>query len=94
MTDIYDEKGKVFTRVVHKDVLYVRVQTVTHLITGEIYIEHEQRIKDHLELAEQFIAITSAKVFGLDGVLAYQAEFLTLNRAHIVWLALEDEPQK
>ena len=94
MTSEYDEKGKIFTHVVHKDILYVRVQTVTHLITGEMYIEHEQRIKDQLEIAEQFIAITAAKVFSLDGTLTYQADFLTLNRAHIVWLALEDESQK
>ena len=92
MTNEYDEKGKIFTRVVQKDALYVRVQTVTHLITGEMYVEHEQRLKDNLEFAEQFIAITAAKVFTLTGALTYQADFLTLNRDHIVWLALEDGP--
>lgn len=94
MTNEYDEKGKIFTRVVQKDALYVRVQTVTHLITGEMYVEHEQRLKDNLEFAEQFIAITTAKVFTLTGTLTYQADFLTLNRDHIVWLALEDGPHQ
>lgn len=91
MTIAYDEKGKVFSHIVHKDVIHARIQTVTNLITGEIYIEHEKRIKDVLEFAETFIAITAAKVYGLDGTLVYEAPFLTLNRNHIVWLAIEEE---
>ena len=88
----HDEKGKVFTHIVHKDVLHARIQTLTHQITGEIYLKHEQRVKDELEIAEQFIAVTSAKVYTLGGELAYEAPFLTVNRLHIIWLALEDEP--
>jgi hypothetical protein len=91
MTIAYDEKGKVFSRIVTKDVIYARIQTVTNLITGEIYIEHEKRIKDVLEFAETFIAITAAKVYNLDGTLAYESSFLTLNRNHIVWLAIEED---
>ncbi len=93
MSTEYDPKGKVFTHVVHKDVVYVRIQTITHQITGDVYIEHDRRIKDELEFAEQFIAVTSAKVFKLDGTLAYDAPFVTINRNHIVWLALEDDPE-
>lgn len=88
----HDEKGKVFTHIVHKDILHARIQTLTHQITGEIYLKHEQRVKDELEIAEQFIAVTSAKVYKLTGELAYEAPFVTINRSHIVWLALEDEP--
>jgi len=87
----YDEKGKVFSHIVHKDVIFARIQTVTNLITGEIYIEHEKRIKDVLEFAETFIAITAAKVYAPDGSLLFEAPFLTVNRNHIVWLAIEDE---
>jgi len=92
MNIAYDEKGKVFSHVIHKDALYVRIQTVTHLITGEIYLDKDKRIKDELEFTEQFIAVTGAKVLKADGSLAYEAEFITLNRDHIVWLALEDVP--
>jgi hypothetical protein len=92
MTIAYDEKGKAYNRVIAKDVLYARIQTITHLITGEIYVNHEQRIKDELEIAEQFIAVTAAQVYNRDGALEYKATFITLNRDHIVWLALEDEP--
>ncbi|MEK7784508.1 MAG: hypothetical protein AAB658_03640 [Chloroflexota bacterium] len=88
----YDPKGKVFSQVVRKDAVYVRIQTITHQIVGEIYLRQEERIKDQLELADKFIAVTSAKVYKLDGELAYDATFITLNRDHIVWLALEDEP--
>lgn len=87
----YDEKGKIFSQVIHKDALFARIQTITHHITGEVYLEHETRIKDELEFAEQFIAVTDAKVYTNAGVLAYEAAFITLNRDHIIWLALEDE---
>ncbi len=94
MNTEYDPKGKVFTHIIQKDIVYVRIQTLTHQITGEMHIEHDKRIKDELEFAEQFVAVTSAKVFNLNGLLAYEAAFITLNRNHIIWLALEDEPQK
>jgi hypothetical protein len=34
----YDNKGKVFTHIVRKDAVYVRIQTATHQIQGEIYL--------------------------------------------------------
>jgi hypothetical protein len=92
MTTEYDDKGKVFSTKIRKDAVYARIQTISHLMTGEIYIEHNSRIKDHLEVAEKFIALTSAKVFTHDGALVYESAFITLNRDHIIWLALEDEP--
>lgn len=94
MSIAFDEKGKVFSRVIPKDVLYARIQTITHLITGEIYVNHEKRIKDELEIADQFIAVTSARVYKPDGSLFYTSTFVTLNRDHIVWLSLEDEPDQ
>ena len=93
MTVAYDDKGKVFSNIISKDALSVRIQTVTNMITGEIYVDHDKRVKDELEFAGQFIAVTTAKVFNGDGSLAYTAEFVTVNRNHIVWLALEDGPQ-
>jgi len=88
----YDNKGKVFTHIVRKDAVYVRIQTATHQILGEIYLSQDRRIKDQLELVEKFIAVTSAKVYDLSGKLVYEATFVTLNRDQIIWLALEDEP--
>lgn len=91
MTQI-DDKGKVFSRIVHKDSVYVRIQTITHIITGDIYVEHDRRIKDELEFAEQFIAVTGATLYNPDGTKAYDVPFVTINRNHIVWLILEDDP--
>lgn len=91
MSIAYDDKGKIFSHIVQKDVVLARIQTITNLITGEIYLERGKRIKDVLEFTETFIAITAAKVFGADGALAYETPFLTLNRNHIVWLAIEDQ---
>jgi hypothetical protein len=94
MATLYDDKGKVFTQVVRKDAVYVRAQTATHQIQGEVYLSHDQRIKDQLEFSEKFIAITSAKVYDLSGKMVYEATFITLNRDQIIWLALEDEPEQ
>nr|MBI2905998.1 hypothetical protein [Chloroflexota bacterium] len=88
----YDAKGKVFTHIVHKNAVYVRIQTVTHQIAGEIYLAQDQRIKDELEFAEKFIAVTSARVLGPGGQLVYESPFITLNRDQIVWLAIEEHP--
>lgn len=92
MTTEYDSKGKVFTRIVPKDAVPVRIQTTLNLIVGYIYLKHEDRIKDELELTDHFIAVTSAKVYRPGGELDYEAAFITVNRNHIIWLAPENEP--
>jgi hypothetical protein len=41
---------------------------------------------------DQFIAVTDAEVYGLNGQLLYRSEFLTLNKQHIIWLRPDEEP--
>lgn len=87
MSTRYDEKGKFFTDRVTKEQIPVLIQTVFGRIEGFYYVMTGARLKDEINNAEQFIALTHAKVYDLDGNCEMVCEFLTLNRDHIVWLA-------
>lgn len=89
----YTDKGKVFTKVVRKNVVRAHIQVSTHLIIGDVYLKRDTRIKDKLEFTEQFIAITDAEVYDLSGQLVYNVPFLTVNREQIIWLVPEKEEQ-
>ena len=92
MTVRVDAKGKIFTDIIRKDEVPVLIRTVTDLIHGHIYLRPEQRIKDELNAgADQFIAVTDAEVLGPNGAIAYRSSFLTLNKAHVVWIRPDEE---
>jgi hypothetical protein len=89
----YDEKGKIFTDVVHKDAVGALIQTSTHLIRGVIHVHRGERIKNELDRDELFLAVTDARVLGADGETIHQAGFLAVLKSQIVWiLPQEDEP--
>ena len=88
-----DEKGKRFTEVITKHPVYATVQTVTHLMRGNIHVRRDQRIKDELDLDEKFLAVTDVDVLTPDGQLIFHAPFLALNRAQIIWV-LPEQNQK
>ncbi|MBL8055305.1 MAG: hypothetical protein JNK29_01340 [Anaerolineales bacterium] len=87
-----DSKGKIFTDVVHKEEVPVLIQTLTNVIHGNIFLRPEQRIKDSLnDNPESFIAVTGAQIYSPAGQLLHTAEFLTVNKQHIVWLRPDDK---
>ncbi len=90
MTVRVDAKGKIFTDIVRKDEVPVLIQTVTNLIHGHIYLRPEARIKDEMNAGEQFIAVTDAEVIKADGSII-KSSFLTLNKAHVVWIRPDEE---
>lgn len=85
----YDDKGKIFTDIVSKVAVPAAIQTTTHLMRGNIHVRRDQRIKDELDSDESFLAITDVSVLGADGQVLYQAPFLAVHRAHIVWVLPE-----
>ncbi len=89
MTIEYDEKGKIFTDIVSKRTVYATVQTTTHLMRGHIHVRRDQRIKDELDLDEKFLALTDVNVLAPDGQILFQAPFLAVNRAHVIWVLPE-----
>jgi len=92
MTIEYDEKGKIFTEIVSKVPVYATIQTTTHLMRGRIHIRRDQRIKDELDQDENFLALTDVSVLGSDGQTLFQAPFLAVWRAHIIWVMPEQKP--
>jgi hypothetical protein len=91
MTIEYDDKGKRFTDIVTKRPVYATVQTIKQLIRGNIHVRRDQRIKDELDLDDKFIAVTDASILSEEGHVLYQAPFLAVNRAHIIWVLPEQK---
>ena len=89
MTIEYDDHGKIFTDIVSKIAIYATVQTTTHLMRGRIHVRRDQRIKDELDLDENFLALTDVSVLAADGQVAFQAPFIAVKRTHIVWVIPE-----
>lgn len=85
----YDKKGKFFTEVVSKDDVPAIIQTNTTRIYGKMYVRPDERIKDELNKPEQFLAVTDARVFDLEGSLLYLTDFLAINRDQVVWVIPE-----
>jgi len=91
MTIEYDEKGKIFTDIVSKVAVQATIQTTTHLLRGELHVRRDQRIKDELDIDENFLALTNVSVLGADGQTLFQAPFLAVRRSQIVWVFPEQE---
>ncbi len=92
MTFEYDEKGKIFTDIVTKRAIPATIQTTTHLMRGLIHVRRDQRIKDELDLSENFLALTNVSVLSPDGQTLFQAPFLAVRRSHIIWVLPEQDP--
>ena len=93
MTDEYDEKGKIFTDIVSKIAIPTIVQTTKQLIKGDVHVHRDERLKDELDRDKMFLAITDASVIGADGQTIYQARFLAVNQAQIVWVMPANESE-
>ena len=90
----YDEKGKFFTNVVTKIPVHATVQTTMQLIQGNVYVRKGERLKDELDHDEIFLAMTDAVVMDKDGETLFEAPFLAVQRAQIVWVRPDQqEPQ-
>jgi hypothetical protein len=82
----YDERGKIFTKVVSKIPIDVIIQTTRQLIHGKIHVKLEERLSDELNHEERFLPVTNAVIYSLEGQIIYEANFLSINRSQIVWV--------
>jgi len=94
MTINYDEKGKIFTDIVSKEAVIVRIQTIKHFIKGEIHIRSDWRLKDELDMPEPFLAITNASVFDAADKLLFQTKFIAIRREQVVWITTDQEIER
>ncbi len=87
-----DEKGKIFTPRIRKSSIEVNITTVQGRLHGHLHVAPGQRVKDQLDNREElFLAVTDA-TFQIGGNESY-AEFVAINKAHVVTVVPVDEPQ-
>ena len=94
MTIEFDDKGKYFTDIISKVAIPAIIQTTTHRITGSIHVRPGGRIKDELDRNEPFLAVTGAIVYDAGGSEQLRADFLSVQRSQVVWIAPRDEPDR
>ena len=51
----------------------------------------DERVKDELNRNEQFLAITNADIYNLQGQKIYDAAFMLINRDHVIWVVPDEE---
>jgi hypothetical protein len=87
----FDEKGKIFTDVVTKEVILSQIQTTTNRIQGYVHVRKGERLSDEINQAYLFLSVTNVEIFSLEGEILYTSDFLAVNRDHIVWLMPVEE---
>jgi hypothetical protein len=90
----FDEKGKIFTNVVSKKPVTVLIQTSQYRIQGQIHVRQDSRLKDELNDPEIFLAVTDAAVYDNNGNELYSSNFITVNRAQIIFIIPAEEIKK
>ena len=90
----FDEKGKIFTNVVSKKPVSVLIQTSQYRIQGQIHVRQDSRLKDELNDPEIFLAVTDAAVYDNNGNELYSSNFITVNRAQIIFIIPAEEIKK
>lgn len=92
MFDSFDDKGKIYTKVVTKSQVKIILQTSTNRIFGQMHVQPGDRLKDALVTSDYFLAVTDAKIFDSDGKkLLYTTNFVAVNLNQILWVAPEEE---
>jgi hypothetical protein len=94
MVTQYDDKGKIFTQVISKKPIPVIIRTSQNTIRGTIHVRPNERVIDELNTANSFIAVTDAIILDEQGTQLYQCIFVSLNKAHIVWIVPDEDVQK
>jgi hypothetical protein len=95
MTIEYDDKGKYYTDIIKKLPVPVVIQTVTHLVRGQMHIREGERLKNELDRNEPFLAVTQASVYDKDDKVLFTVPFMAVQRTQVVWIMpVDNEYQK
>lgn len=87
MAQEIDDKGKIFTEVIHKQPVQVIIQTRNNRIRGTMHKRSDHRMIDKLNNADTFIPLTNVIVMDVDGKNELlKNDFLALNLSEIIWL--------
>jgi hypothetical protein len=83
VNDLPDKIEKVARRVV--------LQTQSDVILGDFYCRPRLRLIDELISGDKYLAVTNAIVYDKSGEVRFRANFLSVNRDHIVLIIPWDE---
>ena len=79
-----DPKGKFFTEAIKKNPIRAVIETTGGRIEGTIYLHPRHRLLDDLHDGTNFLAVTD--ICTPQAEPAFEAEFIALNVAHIIWI--------
>ena len=94
MTIDYDLKGKFFTDIIQKEEVAARIMTTNQIIEGKMHVRPNIRVKDELEVNDNFLPITDAVVFDINHTEILRTQFLAVRRDQIVWVTTFEEMTK
>jgi hypothetical protein len=85
----FDEKGKIFTQRVSKDVVVAVIRTVDYFIIGDVHVRPDRRLKDELDNTQsRFLPVTEAIVYDATGTqLLYRTNFMLLAYDQVIMVA-------
>ncbi len=88
-----DQKGKYYTTRVSKETVAVTARLQDTIVQGTLHLAPDNRLKDEMNSAETFVAVTHAQVFALTGERPlYTTEILIVNKNQIVWIFPRETP--
>jgi hypothetical protein len=89
----FDEKGKIYTKVIKKKKFHSLIQTNLQKIEGFVYVGLEDRLIDELEKHDSFLPVTDAIILDPKGKKEQAAPFIAVRISGIVWIMpLDEEP--
>ncbi len=68
----------------------VVVWTVLHRIEGELPLPPTARISDRLNQGRDFVPITNARIYSLEGQFLFESPVVLLNRGQVVMMVERD----
>jgi hypothetical protein len=80
-----------YSEFVPKNPIKVTIQTTNGQIRGEFHVRPQLRLKDELDEATTFVAITNADVYDAQGKQTFSCGVIILHRDQIVWMVPDDE---
>lgn len=92
MVTHFDEKGKIYTDIIQKQATWVTIQLPQSRVHGAIFVRSNERIKEALDEAGPFLALTQVEILSINGSEVEQkTNFLAVNKSQIIWVMPDAE---
>jgi hypothetical protein len=64
----------------------VMIFAMHHRVEGDLHLPATTRLSDRMNQAKDFLPITNAKIYSLDGQLLYSTGVVMVHKTHVVML--------